>query len=156
MTENADYAPDSQESPELNGLAVPSRDAAITSGDSGPEICDFCLYDGEGNFTSYRYPLPYRPSLNCSYRVLRVDEFDTCEIELTFHDFELSTGDQLSQQPQPHQHSTTHDQQQTSNEGVECTNDYLEVSGQRFCGSQWTGKTHTVAFPAESKELIFR
>lgn len=146
-----EYQPDLPENVELAGLAVPSRESGGSS-NSGSEICDFCLYDGEGNFTSYGYPLPYRPSLNCSYRVLRIDEFDTCELELTFHDFDLSTGDQSQQQ----QHSNEHEQQQKSNEGLDCTRDYLEVSGQRFCGSQWAGKTHTVAFPAEWKELTFR
>lgn len=101
------------------------------------EVCDFCLYEGEGNFTSYGFPMPYRPNLNCSYRVQRVDEFDTCELELIFHKFDLRSSD--GQEP--------------SND---CEDDYLLVQDKRFCGTKWAGQTHSVSFPADMNELTFR
>lgn len=145
---NEDYAPE-MDVPELANLAVSGRDAAAPN-----EICDFCLYDGEGNFTSYGYPLPYRPSLNCSYRVQRVDEFDTCELELTFHDFELPNPTDDSNSIM--QHVQQYKEGAIGPGVVNCTQDYLEVGGQKFCGTYWAGKQYTVAFPAELKELTFR
>jgi hypothetical protein len=145
---NEDYSPEADLG-EVTGLAVSTVTRTGDSSASTNEICDFCLYDGEGNFTSYGYPLPYRPSLNCSYRVQRVDEFDTCELELTFHDFELPNLSDDS-------NAVIQQVQEGDPNSVNCTQDYLEVSGQRFCGSYWAGKQQTVAFPADLKELTFR
>ncbi|XP_076316353.1 cubilin-like isoform X1 [Tachypleus tridentatus] len=93
-------------------------------------VCDFCLYEGEGNFSSYGYPAPYRSNLECTYRIKRVD--DSCELEVTFHDFDLTSYDTGT-----------------------CNEDYLLVDERRFCGNSWRGKSTTINFPRQLKELTF-
>ncbi|XP_022251869.1 cubilin-like, partial [Limulus polyphemus] len=93
-------------------------------------VCDFCLYEGEGNFSSYGYPAPYRSNLECTYRIKRVD--DSCELEVIFHDFDLTSYDTGT-----------------------CTEDYLLVDDRRFCGNSWRGKSTTINFPRQLKELTF-
>ncbi|RWS13407.1 cubilin-like protein [Dinothrombium tinctorium] len=137
------------ETPGGHGMTETSM---ITNAGTGPiyvtttdnhhqEICDFCIYEGEGNFTSYGYPLDYRPNLNCSYRVQRLDDSDVCELELIFHDFDVPvTGEKDGEK---------------TKEITDCHEDYLEVYGRKFCGTSWKGKTEIVPFPATQKEVKF-
>ena len=105
------------------------------------QICDFCLYEGEGNFTSYGYPLNYRDNLNCTYRISRIDLDETCQVELHFHDFDVP----VNSSPFP-----------LTNDQLECNEDYLEVGNRRFCGSNWRHKTEIIDFPKEQRELVFK
>ncbi|XP_065303751.1 cubilin-like [Dermacentor albipictus] len=92
-------------------------------------VCDYCLFDGEGNFTSYGYPLDYPPLLECTYRVKRVG--GACSLQVRFHDFDLE-------------------------ESPGCRNDYLAVADKRFCGRRrYRGHTEIVDFPKESDEVTF-
>lgn len=104
------------------------------------EVCDFCIYQGEGNFTSYGYPLHYKPNLNCTYRIQRNDGMsDVCELELIFHDFDIPVSSIGAARPA----------------SFDCKEDYLEVQGRRFCGSGWRDKMEIISFPVEQKELTF-
>lgn len=105
------------------------------------EVCDFCIYQGEGNFTSYGYPLHYKPNLNCTYRIQRSTEMmsDVCELELIFHDFDIPVSSIGAARPA----------------SFDCKEDYLEVQGRRFCGSGWRDKMEVISFPLEQKELTF-
>ena len=112
-------------------------------------ICEFCLYQGEGNFTSYGYPLSYRipstGSKNCSYRVQRIfEENNVCELELIFHDFQVPILSSSS--------SRTNQNEDYSNE---CFEDYLEVGGKKFCGYGWSSRTEMIPFPMDQTEIIF-
>ncbi|RWS30599.1 hypothetical protein B4U80_09973 [Leptotrombidium deliense] len=113
------------------------RSVYIEATESHREICDFCIETGEGNFTSYGYPLNYRPLLNCSYRVRRTNN-DVCELEMIFHDFDV-----------PISKTTKIDNY------VDCNEDYLEIFGRRFCGNQWQGRKEIVPFPANANEITF-
>ncbi|KAH8034263.1 hypothetical protein HPB51_022089 [Rhipicephalus microplus] len=92
-------------------------------------VCDYCLFDGEGNFTSYGYPLDYPPLLECTYRVKRVG--GACSLRVHFHDFDLE-------------------------ESPDCRNDYLAVADKRFCGRRrYRGHTEIVEFPKDRDEVTF-
>ncbi|KAL1415165.1 hypothetical protein MTO96_029682 [Rhipicephalus appendiculatus] len=92
-------------------------------------VCDYCLFDGEGNFTSYGYPLDYPPLLECTYRVKRVG--GACSLRVHFHDFDLE-------------------------ESPDCRNDYLAVADKRFCGRRrYRGHTEIVDFPKDRDEVTF-
>ncbi|XP_049269090.1 cubilin [Rhipicephalus sanguineus] len=92
-------------------------------------VCDYCLFDGEGNFTSYGYPLDYPPLLECTYRVKRVG--GACSLRVLFHDFDLE-------------------------ESPGCRNDYLAVADKRFCGRRrYRGHTEIVDFPKDRDEVTF-
>ncbi|CAM1300261.1 Uncharacterised protein g2655 [Pycnogonum litorale] len=97
---------------------------------SSNSVCDFCLYDGFGNITSYGYPLRYANNLVCTYRVERTDQ-DTCELSITFHDFDV---------------------EQSS--FIQCK-DYLMVGGKKYCGPQWKGRKESVKFPRDESEITF-
>lgn len=106
------------------------------------EICDFCIYDGEGNFTSYGYPLPYRANLNCSYRVQRGKGDDVCQLDLIFHDFDVPVTSVAGVGPKIG--------------GInECHEDYLQVGNKRYCGSEWRDRTEIIPFPMGQKEVTF-
>ncbi|XP_064459056.1 cubilin-like [Ornithodoros turicata] len=91
-------------------------------------VCDYCLFDGEGNFTSYGYPLDYHANQECSYRVKRLP--GTCALEIIFHDFDL---------------------QDTPG----CRADYFKVEGIRFCGQEPRAHREIVEFPKGSDEMSF-
>ena len=106
------------------------------------EICDFCIYQGEGNFTSYGYPLNYKSNLNCSYRIQRIyDNADVCELELMFHDFDVPISSAIGG---------------SGSSSSDCREDYLQVSGRRYCGSGWRDKIETIPFPLNEREINFR
>ena len=110
-------------------------------------ICDFCLYEGQGNFTSYGYPLLYRSNLNCTYRVMRIDDnSDVCEVELYFHDFDIPD----STLP------ITAFQSSKDMDQTDCREDYLEVNGRKYCGTQWRHRSDLLSFPSNQRELVFR
>ena len=109
-------------------------------------ICDFCLYEGQGNFTSYGYPLHYRNDLNCTYRVMRVDDSDVCEVELYFHDFDIP----ISSLPSTAFQSTKNNKQN------DCHEDYFEVNDRKYCGSGWKHHSEILSFPSTQRELVFR
>lgn len=109
-------------------------------------ICDFCLYEGQGNFTSYGYPLHYRSNLNCTYRVMRIeDDLEVCEVELYFHDFDIADSS-----------LPTTDFQSSKIEPKECSEDYLEVNGKKYCGTEWKHRSDLISFPSTQSELVFR
>ncbi|CAG2164515.1 unnamed protein product [Oppiella nova] len=120
-----------------------------TKGGSYENICDFCLYEGQGNFTSYGYPLHYRNNLNCTYRVMRVDESDVCEVDLYFHDLDVSVTSQPSSATQ-----STHSKYNAKQN--DCREDYLEVNDRRYCGTGWRHHSDVIPFPLTQKELVFR
>ncbi|XP_077557928.1 bone morphogenetic protein 1-like [Haemaphysalis longicornis] len=92
-------------------------------------VCDYCLFDGEGNFTSYGYPLDYPALLQCTYRVKRVGA--ACSLQLRFLDFDLE-------------------------ESPGCRNDFLAVGQKRFCGRRrYRGHTEIVDFPKDRDEVTF-
>ena len=110
-------------------------------------ICDFCLYEGQGNFTSYGYPLNYRNNLNCTYRVIRANDLNVCEVEIYFHEFDVS----VTSLP-----STDYQLTKTDGKYINCREDYLEVNDRRFCGNGWKHHSEILSFPANQKELVFR
>ncbi|XP_067139271.1 LOW QUALITY PROTEIN: cubilin-like [Centruroides vittatus] len=110
----------------MNRTTTPGRKKITITFTRG--VCDFSLYDGEGNFTTYGYPLQYRNNMDCAYRIKRVDE--SCQIQLTFHDFDVKSNDDDS-----------------------CSNDFLIIAGERYCGSEWKGRTVSVNFSPELEEL---
>ena len=119
-------------------------------GNKGPDsfehICDFCLYEGQGNFTSYGYPLHYRNNLNCTYRVMRMDDSDVCEVELYFHDFDIPVSSLPSTAFQSTKNIKHND----------CREDYIEVNDRKYCGPEWRHHSEILSFPLPQKELVFR
>uniref|UniRef100_T1KQ91 CUB domain-containing protein n=1 Tax=Tetranychus urticae TaxID=32264 RepID=T1KQ91_TETUR len=109
------------------------------------EICDFCIYEGEGNFTSYGYPLPYRSNLNCSYRIQKVanESPDYCELDLIFHDFDVPISSIAGVTSGPNSMLS------------ECNEDYLLVAGRKFCGNHWRGRAEVIPFPLNQREVTF-
>ncbi|KAG1664200.1 Cubilin [Nymphon striatum] len=108
------------------------REGIVTdhSEGDGSRACDFCLYDGFGNITSYNYPLPYKNDMNCTYRVVRTDPDDVCQLSLTFHEFDVEQGP-----------------------GGSCRKDYLSIANSKFCGDSWEGRTEIIDFPRSMKEI---
>ncbi|GAB6025011.1 hypothetical protein CHUAL_010122 [Chamberlinius hualienensis] len=93
--------------------------------------CDVYLWQGEGNLTSYDYPFNYPDSIDCVYRIPRIDSA-CCALELYFHDFDLET------------------------DGVGCDRDYFMVGSRRYCGRVRPGTAEYVEFPYGTNELALK
>lgn len=96
--------------------------------------------------------MPYKNNLNCSYRVQRVDEFETCALEIYFHEFDVpiepgSTSSLVSG------NKNNIIEESASNE---CKGDYLEIQSRRFCGNGWMNKMEIIPFAPEQTELSFK
>lgn len=73
-----------------------------------PPLCDFYLPNKTGYMTSLNYPGSYPDNVYCSYRIQALPGH--CSVKVVFQEFDL---------------------EQSSN----CRNDYLQVQGERQCGT---------------------
>ena len=82
----------------------------------------------------------------------RVDEFETCALEIYFHEFDVPIEPQ-SASPLVTNNKNSIIEETASNE---CKGDYLEIQGRRYCGNGWTNKMETIPFAPEQTELSFK
>ncbi|KAI1305244.1 GATA-binding factor A [Halotydeus destructor] len=82
-----------------------------------PTICELCFADTAGTVKSYGWPDNYPANLNCRYKFTGLPGY--CSVELKFDEFRLEPMDSTG----------------------ECSSDYLELNGIRYCGNQLSGAT---------------
>lgn len=96
-----------------------------------PPSCNICTKETSGTLVSYNYPDPYRNNLLCTYTIEKTSR-DMCSVELYFDDFDVLPS-------------------------VDCMKDYLQISGQRYCGTTLHSTKKVVSFDTEdSLTLVFR
>ena len=82
----------------------------------------------------------------------RVDEFDTCELEIYFHEFDIPIEQGATSALISGKNKNAVEESASN----ECKGDFLEIQSRRFCGNGWMNKMETIPFPPEQTELSFR
>ncbi|XP_013788246.1 cubilin-like [Limulus polyphemus] len=96
-----------------------------------PPSCNVYTDSETGELHSLGHPKKYRSNLICMYKIKQRDR-TFCTVTLRFLDFDLDYT-------------------------AGCFGDYLEVDGQRFCGTTLQGRSRTISFGIrDTVALIFR
>ena len=92
----------------------PGSSTSVFQLQSVPSICELCFTNTTGMVTSYGFPRPYPPNLNCKYKITAMPGY--CSLEVAFDTFNLPSD-------------------------PDCSEDFLIVDTVKYCSTQLQGVT---------------